>query len=344
MATLDEIRKKLQDSEPQFNKNGNNQSNSEVYPFWNIPDGSTATVRFLPDGDENNTLFWVERLIIKLPFEGIKGQHDKETIVQVPCVEMWDEACPVLTEVRPWFKDPELESMGRKYWKKRSYVFQGFVINDPMDGETPENPIRRFVINKSIFEIIKASLMDSEMEEIPVDYTAGRDFKLTKTKRGQYADYTTSSWSMRTRALDDEEIGAIDTNGLYDLKEYLPRKPDAKHLEIIKELFEASVNGEPYDEEKWGSYYRPYGMNKPANTSTAASTASTATTTETVTKAVTEEVEEKAAKPSAALAKLKAKAKEDVVEDTVEDASDDGDSKPDPKKILDMIKKRQNAS
>ena len=42
---------------------------------------------------------------------------------------------PVLAEVRTWFKDSILEDMGRKYWKKRSYIFQGFV--DPtLDEET----------------------------------------------------------------------------------------------------------------------------------------------------------------------------------------------------------------
>jgi hypothetical protein len=77
---------------------------------------------------------------------------------------MWGESCPILNEVRPWFKDKSLEDMGRKYWKKRSYIMQGFVRENPInDDKTPENPIRRFIIGPQIFQIIKASLMDPDL-------------------------------------------------------------------------------------------------------------------------------------------------------------------------------------
>ena len=42
--------------------------------------------------------------MIRLPFSGIKGDmNSKPVVVQVPCVEMWQETCPVLSEVRGWF-------------------------------------------------------------------------------------------------------------------------------------------------------------------------------------------------------------------------------------------------
>ena len=158
MTTLAEIRAKLAEQDNKQSKQSTNDN--AIYPFWNIPEGTTATLRFLPDADQSNTFFWVERQMIKLPFAGIKGQEAKPTLVQVPCNEMWGEPCPVLAEVRPWFKDPSLEDMGRKYWKKRSYIFQGFVVNSPLDEDTtPENPIRRFVINPSIYNIIRSALM-----------------------------------------------------------------------------------------------------------------------------------------------------------------------------------------
>ena len=96
---------------------------------------------------------------------------------------MWGDACPVHAEIRPWFKDPSLEDEGRKYWKKRSYIFQGFVTDNPMsDDQPPENPIRRFIINPSIYKIISAALMDPGFPEIPTDFEAGTDFKLTNTQ------------------------------------------------------------------------------------------------------------------------------------------------------------------
>ena len=50
--------------------------------------------------------------------------------------------------------------------------------------------------------------------------------------------------------------------------DFLPKKPGEAELRIIKEMFEASVDGKPYDNERWGQYYRPYGLDAPAGGST----------------------------------------------------------------------------
>ena len=266
MATLQEIRAKLAEQEKKTS-GGGQVSDNAIFPFWNIPEGTTSTLRFLPDADQNNTFFWVERAMIKLPFPGIKGQADtKPTLVQVPCMEMFNEPCPVLAEVRTWFKDPALEDMGRKYWKKRSYIFQGFVVNSTLDEDTtPENPIRRFVINPSIFNIIRSALMNPDMEDLPTDLESGRDFKLTKTQKGGYADYSTSTWSFKARSLSESERGAIDQYGLHNLSDFMPKKPSAEELNVIQEMFKASVDGELYDPDRFGQYYKPAGLNVGSN-------------------------------------------------------------------------------
>jgi len=264
-TTLAEIRAKLQASEG--NKGGNRQSGGDnaIYPHWNIAEGSTTRIRFLPDGNTKNSFFWAERAMIRLPFAGVKGQADsKPVVVQVPCMEMYGEACPILAEVRPWFKDPSLEEMGRKYWKKKSYVFQGFVRENALsDDKVPANPIRRFTISPQIFNIIKAALMDPEMEELPTDLQRGLDFQIVKTSKGGYADYSTSKWSRKESALTAEEQAAIDEHGLFNLSDFLPKKPSEVELKVLKEMFEASVDGQPYDPDRWGAYYKPYGLDVP---------------------------------------------------------------------------------
>ena len=274
MASLAEIRARLAASEG--NKQGGNQStggDNSIYPHWNMEEGATAAIRFLPDANPKNTFFWQERAMIRLPFNGIKGEMDsKQVMVQVPCVEMWQEACPILAEVRTWFKDKSLEEMGRKYWKKRSYIFQGFVRENPLaDDKTPENPIRRFIIGPQIFATIKGALMDPELEELPTDYLRGLDFRITKTSKGGFADYSTSKWARKETALSEAEQAAIDTHGLFDLSTFLPKKPTDVELRVIKEMFEASVDGQPYDTERWGQYYRPAGVQAPAGGSSAPS-------------------------------------------------------------------------
>jgi len=36
-------------------------------------------------------------------------------------------------------------------------------------------------------------------------------------------------------------------------------------MKVIKEMFEASVDGQPYDTERWGQYFRPAGVQAPGN-------------------------------------------------------------------------------
>ena len=262
MASLAEIRAKLKEQENRSSGGSTGGGDNAIYPFWNMKEGDQATLRFLPDGNTDNTFFWVERLMIKLPFAGVKGETDSRPVqVQVPCMEMYGETCPILSEVRGWFKDASLEDMGRKYWKKRSYIFQGFVTDNPLQEDTtPDNPIRRFIIGPQIFQLIKAALMDPDMEELPTDFTAGVDFRLSKGSKGGYADYGASNWARRERPLSDAEMKAVNEHGLFNLSDFLPKKPGDVEVKVLHEMFEASVDGEAYDPERWSQYFRPAGM------------------------------------------------------------------------------------
>jgi hypothetical protein len=268
MATLQEIRAKLQALEDK--KAGNKQSfgSSLVYPFWNVAENEPVQLRFLPNAveDEENPYFWKEIQMINLEFPGVKGgDESKRVFVKVPCVEMWGDTCPVHAELRPWFKDPSLEATARKYWKKRSYIFQGFVIDNPIAedaAEAPENPIRKFSIGPQIFNIIKEALMDPELDTLPTDYLNGINFRIIRTKKpgGEYNDYNTSSWSRKETPLTPEQAEAIEKYGLFNLNDWAPKKPTADGVNAIFEMFEASVEGDLYDPERWAKYYRPWGL------------------------------------------------------------------------------------
>jgi hypothetical protein len=116
------------------------------------------------------------------------------------------------------------------------------------------------------------------MEELPTDYTAGVDFRLNKTSKGGYADYGTSNWARRDRPLNDQEMAAINTHGLFNLSDFLPKKPDATAVKVMQEMFEASVDGEAYDADRWSQYFRPSGMQaRTGDPTKAASSGATAT-------------------------------------------------------------------
>ncbi len=329
MASLAEIRARLAEQAAKSGGSNTGTGDNAIFAHWNIPEGTSASIRFLPDGDDSNTFFWRERQMMRFEFPGIKGgDENKKVVVQVPCVEMWGETCPVHAQIRPWFKDPNMESLGRKYWKKRSYVFQGFVVNSPIEEQnTPENPIRRFIISPQIFTIIKQALMDPEMEELPTDYQRGTDFRLNKTQKGGYADYSTSSWARKERGLNETELQAIATHGLFNLNDFMPKRPGVDEVRAIVEMFEASVDGQLYDPDRWGKFYRPSGVQ--LNTSTGSATAGDDADDEPAPAPVaTKPVATPAAKPAASTTTAAAPAAE-------------GGAKPSVDDILKMIRSRQ---
>ena len=69
-------------------------------------------------------------------------------------------------------------------------------------------------------------------------------------------------WSRNERSLSTDEQAAIDNHGLFNLKDFLPKKPTDVELKVMKEMFEASVDGEAYDMERWGQYFKPAGMSQ----------------------------------------------------------------------------------
>lgn len=262
--TLEEIRRKLQALDNRKGGNFSSGGDKATYAHWNIAEGTSSILRFAPDANPDNSFFWVERQIIKLAFPGIKGQDENKPVeVQVPCIEMWDgpKTCPILNEVRPWWKDKSLEETARKYWCKRTYYMQGFVKQDGLnEAEKPDNPIRKFIIGPQIFAIIKAALLDPDMENSPVDYINGTDFIVSKTSKGGYADYGTSKWARKESSLTEEMQAALDQHKLVDLATYLPKRPTPEQLSIIFDMFQASLDGELYDPSMWSQHYKPFGF------------------------------------------------------------------------------------
>ena len=86
MATLAELRAKLAAQDQR--QAGSRETDNAIYTFWNIPNDTTATLRFLPDNDESNTFFWQERQMIRMPFPGVKGQDEAKAVtVNIPCTD-----------------------------------------------------------------------------------------------------------------------------------------------------------------------------------------------------------------------------------------------------------------
>ena len=128
------------------------------------------------------------------------------------------------------------------------------------ESDAPNNPIRQFIIGPQIHSLVLNMLMHRDLLESPCDFERGMDFTIKKTDKNGYANYDQSYWALKESALSKTDLEAVDVYGLKDLGTRLPPKPTADAVRVIREMFEASIDGELYDADRWAEYFAPYGL------------------------------------------------------------------------------------
>lgn len=215
--SLDALKKNFS----QKTSTGGDQSWKLFYPFWKMPDDSVAIVRFLPDLDEDNSLgFLVENLQHELT---INGERKK-----VPCLAMHGESCPICELSRKYYDDKN-EEMGKKYYKKKSYIGQVIVVESPIEHDNNQL-VKLIEFGPKIFKQIQSAFQSGDLDEAPFEFKGGYNFRIKKTKSGQYADYGTSSFTPKQSDLDDD---LIEQMNLYSLKDYRTKYIDSATLEAM---------------------------------------------------------------------------------------------------------------
>lgn len=208
-----------------------NQNWKLFYPFWKMQEGQTAIIRFLPDLDEDNELsFLVENHSHELIING-----KKET---VPCLSMYGEACPICDLSRQYY-DEDNKIDGKRYYRKKSFIAQIIVMESPF--ETDSNLIKLIDFGPKIYKQIQDGFQSGDLENIPCDLKGGYNFRIKKTKSGEYADYGTSNFSPKQSDLDDDIITSLD---LYNLKDFRTQHMSRETLEamLLAEQTGASYN------------------------------------------------------------------------------------------------------
>ena len=246
MTTLAEIRAKLAAS-----NTSKENTPSGIFPHWLAPMNTTTTVRLLPDANDQNGTFWIEKKSSRIKFKGM----DQDIYVTIPCLENWGQSCFVKEMLRPCYKaDKENIQHYNAAWTKTVYHMNALIIDTQLEDEDlAETPVRSLIFTNSLFNVVKTFLMDEDVEDVPTDYDKGYDFKIKKTQKGNYADYTSSSFSMKPRKLTQNERSAIDKCGLKDLSTFIGTKPDEEKIALYKEVVEAYINFEDFDHARWGS-------------------------------------------------------------------------------------------
>lgn len=232
--TLDALKAAFK--QPESNNSGNGLPNN-YYRFWDIKDGDSVTVRFLPDANPDNPFgFFVEKLMHTLEINGQKKS--------VPCLKMYDEDCPICKISSQYYRNDDKVN-GKKYWRKRQYITQALIVDDPLPpdestGETHEGKIRYLALGYQIYNVIKDAIESGELDEIPFAFKGGCDFIIKKSRQGDYATYAVGSrFARKTSDLTDEQIAQAE-EGMIDLSTLLPSHPGT---EKVESMLQAALTG-----------------------------------------------------------------------------------------------------
>lgn len=214
----------------------------KFYPFYKMNMGEQALFRFLPDADEENPLgFIMENKYHELMINGKKKK--------MACLKMHDGPdahCPACAASAKFYNDLGDEKMGKMFWRKIDYIAAGLVIHTPFDYpiKPDENPVRLISIGPKLFKRIETSISSGDFDEAPYDLKLGFDFKIMKTKQGDYADYTSSEFVRKSTPVP---ASLIDRLELIDLKKFRFARMGADEMQAQIEAF---LTGKTYEDDK----------------------------------------------------------------------------------------------
>lgn len=195
------------------------------FNFWKADMDTVSVVRFLPDADEENPMgFLVENLAHELV---INGKREK-----VPCLKMFGEECPICTLSQGYYDEKSAdhnEQLGKKYYRKKSYIGQVLVMETPIEHDQ-EQLVKLIEFGPAVFKQIQAAFQSGDLEEAPFELKGGYNFRIKKSKSGEFASYTTSSFAPKQTDVGDDVIEKLD---LFNLADYRTARMSRDVLEAM---------------------------------------------------------------------------------------------------------------
>lgn len=200
------------------------------YPLGKVEIDQSVTFRFLPDKNPDNPAGFLKEIVQhNLMINGAEKR--------VPCLEMWGETCPVCEQAKQYFNANQ-KAAGSALWKKRNYLAQVLVIDDPLKLEIdPANPVRILSVGTQVLNIIKEAIISGEIETDPDAYVGGHNFIVKKTKGGAKpnGDGFFPTYNIGTRFTSKpsdvpEELRELIDASLIDLGDMMPNKPDVASI------------------------------------------------------------------------------------------------------------------
>lgn len=264
-------------------KNSSNNFTATVFDFRNLKVGDSVRIRFIDD-TEPNDVFWRERRTRNLKFNSVKDTTgavlNQATYVDIPAFnKKFDE---VLWSNPPaeylyandedviqkrignfWDGTDTGKELYNKFKRRKTYVMRGFLESDVEGYE--RNKVYRFIVTEDLFNLISSFMSDKEIADVPTHKQNGLDFIINVTgknsningKTQEVKDYTTSKYARKETPLSQEELNYLANNELPPLITYVYPRPNAEQENAMIEMFEAIMQDEPYDVNRWGKFYKP---------------------------------------------------------------------------------------
>jgi hypothetical protein len=275
VGTLDRLKTELK-------SRGGSGSNLFYNYRRHLPYDATSTVRFLPASsdlmeNEVQPRFWLPKKIIRLRFENPE-QAESEVILPIPVMQMYTggktENDLILKQVKVLYdeadklkkngKEEEAKQIQAKasyHWTRGECIAQGFVVKSGfIEPDLPENPIRLFELNKQLMNVITATLNsddpETKLEFWPCHGKKGSNFVIKKTRSGDYPKYDAGSCFSRQgpTSLSTEQLASLDEHGLFDLNDFLPKRPSDAEYQVLAEIVRMSIEGERVWDKDWEAH------------------------------------------------------------------------------------------
>jgi hypothetical protein len=165
------------------------------YPVRDLPVDSPATIRFLPDANPDNPVFYVDYWMHWLKIGG-KAKA-------VPCVALSGEKCPVCEMSRALYNSGDALG-GKQLLVKKQWLTNALIIKDPLDKYVGK--IIPVYLDTQIQESIEAAVNDGDLDELPQDFNAGTNFVIKKKMQGNFANYKASKFERQQSPLSGETL------------------------------------------------------------------------------------------------------------------------------------------
>ena len=223
-------------------RNSSNENSGfwdKFYPFYKMDYDEVSIFRFLPDLDEENPLgFVVENKYHELQINGKKKR--------IGCSQMYGESCACCEASQKYYNDLGDEKMGKAFWRKVDYVAQGDIVHSAFEYpiKADENPVRLISLGPKLFKKVETAILSGDFDVPPYDISEGYDFRIMKTRQGEYAAYDNSEFARKSTAVSEERLARIQ---LFNLKDFRYMKIEREQMETMIEAF---LTGRSYEDEK----------------------------------------------------------------------------------------------